>query len=89
MPVTQSRRASAVEACCNVALGYIIAIGAQMLIFPHFGINVSMQDNLAIGAAFTVVSLVRSYVLRRVFNAISSYRLQDRECGHARQEASR
>jgi len=37
-------------------------------VFPMFGLQASLGDNLAIGAIFTVVSLVRSYALRRVFN---------------------
>lgn len=64
----QSRAQSAVEAVANVAIGYGVAVAAQVVLFPLFGIDVSMQTNLAIGAAFTVVSLVRSYVVRRLFN---------------------
>jgi hypothetical protein len=39
-------------------------------VFPLFGIRVSLADNLLIGVVFTVVSLARSYALRRVFNWI-------------------
>ena len=42
-----------------------------MLLFPLFGLQVSLRQNLAIGAVFTLVSLVRSYVLRRAFEAIA------------------
>ena len=66
----QSRRMSAVEAIANVLVGYGVAVLAQIAIFPLFGIAVSLGDNLAIGAAFTVVSLARSYAVRRLFNAI-------------------
>ena len=66
----QSRRMSAIEAIANVAVGYGVAVLAQLAIFPLFGIAVSLGDNLAIGAAFTVVSLARSYAVRRLFNAI-------------------
>ncbi len=66
----QSRRMSAIEAIANVAVGYGVAVLAQLAIFPAFGIAVSIGDNLAIGAAFTVVSLARSYAVRRLFNAI-------------------
>ena len=66
----QSRRMSAVEAIANVLVGYGVAVLAQLAIFPLFGIAVSLGDNLAIGAAFTVVSLARSYAVRRLFNAI-------------------
>lgn len=66
----QSRRMSAIEAIANVLVGYGVAVLAQLAIFPLFGIAVSIGDNLAIGAAFTVVSLARSYAVRRLFNAI-------------------
>jgi hypothetical protein len=65
----QSRRASFIEACINVCLGYAIALLSQLAIFPMFGINIPLLDNLAIGAWFTAISLVRSYVIRRWFNA--------------------
>lgn len=66
----QSRRMSLVEAVANVALGYGVAVLAQLAVFPLFGLHPSISDNLAIGAVFTVVSLLRSYAVRRMFNAI-------------------
>ena len=66
----QSRRMSLIEAVTNVAIGYGVAVLAQLAISPLFGIAVSLGDNLAIGAAFTVVSLARSYAVRRLFNTI-------------------
>lgn len=66
----QSRRASLIEAALNTLLGYCVAIAAQMAIFPLFGIYIGMGEHLLVGALFTVVSLVRSYALRRVFEAI-------------------
>lgn len=66
--MAQSRVGSVLEAAANVAVGYGIAVGAQLIIFPMFGINIPLHDNLAIAGLFTVVSLVRSYVLRRLFN---------------------
>lgn len=56
------------EALVNVLIGYGIALAAQLVIFPLFGIHVSPQDNILIGLLFTVVSIVRSYALRRLFN---------------------
>ena len=67
----QTRRQSAIESVANIAVGYGVAVGAQYAIFPVFGIHIPASDNLLIGALFTVVSLVRSYVLRRVFNSFS------------------
>lgn len=66
----QSRRMSLVEAIANVAVGYGIAVATQVLVFPLFGLHASLADNLLIGTIFTVVSIVRSYSLRRLFDAL-------------------
>lgn len=72
--MTQSRKMSLVESLANVAIGYGVAVGAQILIFPLFGLHVPLHDNLMIGGLFTVVSIVRSYVVRRAFNAMQQRR---------------
>jgi hypothetical protein len=64
----QSRLMSLVEAIANVAIGYGIAV-AQFVGFPLFGVSATIGQNLAIGAIFTVVSLARSYLPRRLFAA--------------------
>jgi hypothetical protein len=66
--MTQSRRASVIESCCNIAVGYVVALLSQIIVFPMFRIHVSLSTNRWIGAWFTVISLARSYVLRRWFN---------------------
>ena len=65
--MTQSRRNSLVEAATNVIVGYALAVGMQIAVFPLFGIHIALGDQLAIGLAFTGVSLARGYVLRRLF----------------------
>lgn len=67
----QTRKHSIFESVTNVAIGYGIALIAQMTIFPLFGFSPPLRDNLEIGALFTIVSLIRSYCLRRLFNRIS------------------
>jgi Kef-type K+ transport system membrane component KefB len=64
----QTRKKSLLESLLNVLIGYGIAVLAQLAIFPLFNIHVPLHDNLLIGALFTVVSIVRSYLLRRLFN---------------------
>ena len=66
----QSKRMSMIESLTNVAVGYGVAVSAQILVFPLFGLEVALVDNLAIGAIFTGISIVRSYTLRRVFEEI-------------------
>lgn len=66
--MTQSRKHSAIEATTNVFVGYWVAVAATQVILPLFGIPVRFDQNLAISGLFTVVSLIRSYALRRLFN---------------------
>lgn len=78
----QSRMMSLVEAVTNVVVGYGVAVMAQMLVFPLFGLLATFADNLLIGAIFTAASIVRSYSLRRVFEMIRAKR-QFRSPWHA------
>lgn len=64
----QSRKHSLLEAIANILIGYGVALMAQAVIFPLFDIHVTLGDHAMIGALFTVVSLVRSYGIRRLFN---------------------
>lgn len=67
--MTQTRLGSLIESLMNIAIGYVVALLSQLAVFPVFGIHIPFSSNLAIGAWFTVISLVRSYVIRRWFNA--------------------
>jgi hypothetical protein len=65
----QSRTMSFAEAATNVAVGLAFAFVVQIAIFPMFGISITAADNLFIAVIFTAVSLVRSFTLRRAFEA--------------------
>lgn len=67
--MTQSRRSSFIEALINVAIGFSINYCANMLIFPLFGFHISPGSNLLMGVIYTGISIMRSYVVRRWFNA--------------------
>ncbi len=66
----QSRLMSLVESLANVLVGYGVAVITQMAVFPLFGLAVTVTENLLIGMIFTAVSIVRSYALRRGFEAL-------------------
>lgn len=68
--MTQSRVMSFVEAATNVVVGYVLAIATQIAVFPLFGLEAALVDHLAIGLAFLGVSLVRGYLLRRLFERL-------------------
>ncbi|WP_353429155.1 DUF7220 family protein [Paracoccus denitrificans] len=66
----QSRLMSLVESIANVIVGYGVAVATQILIFPFFGLHVTLTQNMAMGGIFTIVSIVRSFALRLVFEAM-------------------
>jgi hypothetical protein len=66
----QSRRMSLTEAIANVVIGYILAVATQLAVFPIFGIHITLADDLRIGFVFAVVSLIRGFMLRRVFEQL-------------------
>lgn len=66
----QSRAMSMIEALANVAVGYGVAVLTQIAVFALFGLSVTLVQNLMMGGLFTVVSIIRSYTLRRVFETI-------------------
>ena len=65
----QTRLGSLIEAGMNILIGYGVALVSQIVVFPWFGIHVPLSTNLWIGLWFTIISLVRSYIIRRWFNA--------------------
>ncbi|PWJ10505.1 DUF7220 family protein [Jannaschia seohaensis] len=72
--MSQSRALSFLEAAVNVLVGYAIALATQFAVFTLVGIDARARQMLAVGLVFTVVSLVRSYVLRRIFGRIGRTR---------------
>lgn len=68
----QSRLMSFVESLTNVAVGFGLAVLTQLIALPWFGVQMSMGENLALSTVFTAVSVVRSYALRRLFEALRS-----------------
>ena len=79
----QSRLMSLVESLANVIVGYGVAVVTQILIFPIFGLHTTLAQNLKMGAVFTVVSIARSYVLRRLFERIRVASRSGDHGGHA------
>lgn len=67
LAVSQSKRGSAVEAVVGVGAGFLISLAAAPIIYPLFGHAFSMVQNVGITLVFTVLSLARGYLVRRLF----------------------
>jgi hypothetical protein len=70
----QTRMGSFVEAVANVAAGFMVSVLANLVVLPAFGYAVTMGDALGIGLVFTGISLARSFLIRRYFNAMRHFR---------------
>lgn len=64
----QTRWHSLLESLLNICVGFGVALITQIVVFPLYGMQVNLSQNFQITGIFTVVSLLRSYVIRRYFN---------------------
>lgn len=64
----QSKKQSLLESFVNIFVGFIISFASTFLIFPLVGFESTSSKNLIITIFFTVISFLRSYILRRIFN---------------------
>lgn len=67
--MTQSKSMSLVESVTNIIVGYFVAVATQALVFPLFNIHINMHEQFQMGIIFSIVSVARSYILRRIFNS--------------------
>ena len=65
----QSKRESMIETLTNVGIGWLISFIANMLVLPLFGYNINLTDGVLISIIFTIISIVRGYLIRRFFNS--------------------
>lgn len=66
----QSRRMSVIEVATNIAIGLVVSFISQIVIFKLYDINISVTQNVEITIWFTVISIIRSYLVRRWFNSM-------------------
>lgn len=71
--MTQSRYHSALESACNVLSGLLTAnLTWVFVVAPLYGFTNGAHEVLAINLIFTVVSFVRGYLWRRLFNWLAT-----------------
>ena len=64
----QKKKHSLLEACLSTAIGFGVAVLTNFLVLPLFGLPVTGSQSFWIGVVFTLVSAVRGYYVRRLFN---------------------
>jgi hypothetical protein len=66
----QTKTFSLIEAITSTLIGFIVSLIVQLIIYPIMDIRVTIEQNLTITTVFTIVSIVRGYLVRRFFNKI-------------------
>jgi hypothetical protein len=66
--MSQTKFQSVVESITNTLTGYLSGLITQLIVFPFFNINIPLASNMALVGVFTIISLIRNYVIRRWFN---------------------
>lgn len=64
----QSKRRSMKEAIVSTAIGFVISYIANIVVLNAFALSVGPGKALHISVIFTVISVVRGYLVRRYFN---------------------
>lgn len=69
--MSQSRLHSFIEAWANVLVGFLVGLISNIVVLPLFGYKVTLTDAFGMSVVFTVISIVRSYMIRRWFNSFA------------------
>lgn len=69
--MSQTRRGSLIEVAANLAIGACVAQASNLLILPHYGFtSLDASTSWEITAWYTLISIARQFVVRRLFNRI-------------------
>jgi hypothetical protein len=67
--MSQSRLGSLYEVLLSIGIGFVLSFLLGHFLYPWYGMEVSYGVNFQITLWFTVLSIIRSYVVRRFFNS--------------------
>lgn len=70
--MSQSKLQSFLEANVSTAVGFAISWAVTPFVLAAFGLPVSAGKAFGITAAFTAISIVRGYFVRRLFNRMEA-----------------
>lgn len=66
--MSQSKKNSLVESVTQTIVGFLISLAIQLVIYPVLNIPVTFSQNIIITSVFTIISILRGYLIRRLFN---------------------
>ena len=64
----QSKKHSFIESTVQTFIGLAVSFIIQLCIYPRLNIQVSFNQNVIITVVFTIASIFRGYIIRRIFN---------------------
>ena len=64
-----------IESISKCVIGYGAVLLSQIIIFPIYGIDINLKTNIVIGFWFTLISIIRSFTIRRLFNRLSEIKI--------------
>lgn len=67
----QSKRMSLAETVTSTCIGLVVSLASNCFIFWFMHIPISVGQNVSMTAFFTVISIVRGYFVRRLFNRLA------------------
>lgn len=73
----QSKKHSIIESLTNTFTGMAVSFLIQIFIYPIMGIPVKLHQNIIITIVFTVASILRGYIIRRLFTNNSTNQLTE------------
>ncbi len=64
----QNKRKSLIETLVQTVLGLFVSFIIQIFIYPILDIPVTINQNIIITIVFFIASVLRGYLIRRIFN---------------------
>jgi len=68
----QTKLWSMIEQVSSTAIGFLVALVTQIVVFPLFDITTTFGDNFLIASIFTFVSIIRNHARNLISNSGSS-----------------
>lgn len=63
----QTRFMSGAETITSTGVGFVVSMAINAVVMPIYGFHPTLTDNVQITVIFTVVSVLRGYIVRRFF----------------------
>ena len=73
--MSQSKKGSLIEALITVATGFGISMLIRHFVYPLFGLNATIEVNFYITCIFTITSITRCYIVRRVSERLKGWKI--------------